>query len=221
MKQEWLCLAERAPSSTTGKYNAPVGLSNHTVDVINKGLLAVVGRQGGTMTQRRFGELILLHIDPVKTMTYHYEQTLIQPPSRSGKCSKILRDETGRTWNTFSESLRHRSHSSAPQRGLKLWPVCVRRTWLRIGWHGRRFPWKLGGWGTLQNSQPLQNGCQKQDPFSNLKGIFCAPWKRFSNVIFLSQRLWAVPKEYQFVTDGSQLGHLSIPKSGTGTGSNF
>ena len=88
MKQEWLCLAERALSSTTGKYNAPVGLSNHTVDVINKDLLAVVGRQGGTMTQRRFGELILLHIDPVKTMTYHYEQTLIQPPSRSGKCSK-------------------------------------------------------------------------------------------------------------------------------------
>ena len=37
--QKWLDLVEKAPSSTTGKYNAPVGLSNHTVDVVNKGLL--------------------------------------------------------------------------------------------------------------------------------------------------------------------------------------
>ena len=82
--QKWIKLKETPPSMDDSRYNAPVGLSNHTVDVINTKLLAVVGRQGGTMTQRRFGELILVHIDVKKTFTYHYEQTLVQPPSRSG-----------------------------------------------------------------------------------------------------------------------------------------
>ena len=85
---KWRRMCEKPPDKSA-KFCAPVGLSNHTVTAVNDRLLCILGRQGGTMTQRRFGELIYLHLDVTKGR-YHYEQTGIQPPSRSGHQAALL-----------------------------------------------------------------------------------------------------------------------------------
>jgi len=49
-------------SGGRGRVQPPVGLSSHTATAINDNLICVLGREGGIKTQRRFGDLFLLHL---------------------------------------------------------------------------------------------------------------------------------------------------------------
>lgn len=48
---------------------APAGLSGHTCTRVSERELRVVGREGGTRTQRRFGSIFTLRLDP-RARTY-------------------------------------------------------------------------------------------------------------------------------------------------------
>jgi hypothetical protein len=59
--KKWLSVTEWAGGK--GRVAPPVGLSSHTATPINDRLICVLGREGGVKTQRRFGDLFLLHLD--------------------------------------------------------------------------------------------------------------------------------------------------------------
>lgn len=65
------------------RVDPPVGLSGHTATKINSKLICVIGREGGIKTQRKFGQMFLLHLD-LKNKFYWYSESPIMPESRSG-----------------------------------------------------------------------------------------------------------------------------------------
>ena len=65
------------------RVDPPVGLSGHTSTKINSKLVCVIGREGGIKTQRKFGQMFLLHLD-LKEKHYWYTESPIMPESRSG-----------------------------------------------------------------------------------------------------------------------------------------
>ena len=83
----WLPMKELLEKSGT---DTPSGLTSHTVTPVNDQLICVLGRQGGVRIQRRFGELFYLHID-VPNGTYFYEHSTLQPASRSGHTTVLVK----------------------------------------------------------------------------------------------------------------------------------
>ena len=87
VEQCWLPMTELLEKSGT---DSPSGLTSHTVTLINDNLICVLGRQGGVRIQRRFGELFYLHVD-VPNGTYFYEHSTLQPASRSGHTTILVK----------------------------------------------------------------------------------------------------------------------------------
>ena len=83
----WLPMKELLEKSGT---DTPSGLTSHTATPINDRLVSVLGRQGGVRIQRRFGELFYLHVD-VPNGTYFYEHSTLQPASRSGHTTALIK----------------------------------------------------------------------------------------------------------------------------------
>uniref|UniRef100_A0A8C6FSN7 Kelch domain-containing protein 9 n=1 Tax=Moschus moschiferus TaxID=68415 RepID=A0A8C6FSN7_MOSMO len=67
----------------------PAGLSSHTCTRISDRELRVAGREGGTRTQRRYGSIYTLRLDP-GTRTYCYKEEGCHTVSRSGHCAALL-----------------------------------------------------------------------------------------------------------------------------------
>ena len=70
------------------RVDPPVGLSGHTANLINSSLICVIGREGGIKTQRKFGQMFLLHLD-LKNKLYWYTESPIMPKSRSGHTASL------------------------------------------------------------------------------------------------------------------------------------
>ncbi|XP_060054107.1 kelch domain-containing protein 9 isoform X1 [Erinaceus europaeus] len=68
---------------------APAGLSSHTCTRLSDRELRVAGREGGTRTQRRFGSVYTLRLDPA-ARTYCYKEEGCHTASRSGHCAALL-----------------------------------------------------------------------------------------------------------------------------------
>ncbi len=77
----WLNLSENPNGAH--RVDPPVGLSGHTATKIHSGLICVIGREGGVKTQRRFGQMFLLHLD-LRTNAYWFTESPVLPQSRSG-----------------------------------------------------------------------------------------------------------------------------------------
>nr|XP_023409954.1 kelch domain-containing protein 9 isoform X2 [Loxodonta africana] len=67
----------------------PAGLSSHTCTRLSDRELRVAGREGGTRTQRRYGSLYTLKLDP-SARTYCYKEEGCHTASRSGHCAALL-----------------------------------------------------------------------------------------------------------------------------------
>ncbi|KAM7055253.1 kelch domain-containing protein 9 isoform 2-T2 [Molossus nigricans] len=67
----------------------PAGLSSHTCTRLSDRELRVAGREGGTRTQRRYGSIYLLKLDP-GARTYCYKEESYHSVSRSGHCAALL-----------------------------------------------------------------------------------------------------------------------------------
>nr|XP_015310135.1 PREDICTED: kelch domain-containing protein 9 isoform X3 [Macaca fascicularis] len=67
----------------------PTGLSSHTCTRISDRELQVAGREGGIHTQRRYGNIYTLRLDP-SARTYCYKQEGCHIASRSGHCAALL-----------------------------------------------------------------------------------------------------------------------------------
>lgn len=67
----------------------PTGLSSHTCTRISDRELQVAGREGGIHTQRRYGSIYTLRLDP-SARTYCYKQEGCHIASRSGHCAALL-----------------------------------------------------------------------------------------------------------------------------------
>ncbi|XP_028911347.1 kelch domain-containing protein 9 [Ornithorhynchus anatinus] len=68
----------------------PAGLSGHTCTRLDDRQLRVAGREGGTRTQRRYGSVYTLRLDP-RARTYSYREEDCHTASRSGHCAALLR----------------------------------------------------------------------------------------------------------------------------------
>ncbi|XP_023555595.1 kelch domain-containing protein 9 [Octodon degus] len=68
---------------------SPAGLSSHTCTRLSDRELWVAGREGGVRTQRRFGSIYKLKLDPA-TRTYCYKEEGCRTASRSGHCAALL-----------------------------------------------------------------------------------------------------------------------------------
>ncbi|XP_074044234.1 kelch domain-containing protein 9 isoform X2 [Macrotis lagotis] len=68
----------------------PAGLSGHTCTRLRDGELRVAGREGGARTQRRFGSVFGLRLDPA-ARAYSYRPEGLHTASRSGHCAALLR----------------------------------------------------------------------------------------------------------------------------------
>ncbi|XP_044531760.1 kelch domain-containing protein 9 [Gracilinanus agilis] len=68
----------------------PAGLSSHTCTRLSDHELRVAGREGGTRTQRRYGSVYTLRVDPT-ARTYSYREEGCHTASRSGHCAALLR----------------------------------------------------------------------------------------------------------------------------------
>ncbi|XP_015347441.1 kelch domain-containing protein 9 isoform X2 [Marmota marmota marmota] len=66
----------------------PAGLSSHTCTRLSDRELRVAGREGGTRTQRRYGSIYTLTLDP-SARTYCYKEDY-HTVSRSGHCAALL-----------------------------------------------------------------------------------------------------------------------------------
>ncbi|XP_024436251.3 kelch domain-containing protein 9 [Desmodus rotundus] len=67
----------------------PAGLSGHTCTRLSDRELRVAGREGGTRTQRRYGSIYSLRLDP-SARTYCYTEESCRSASRSGHCAALL-----------------------------------------------------------------------------------------------------------------------------------
>uniref|UniRef100_G1P2L7 Kelch domain containing 9 n=1 Tax=Myotis lucifugus TaxID=59463 RepID=G1P2L7_MYOLU len=67
----------------------PAGLSSHTCTRLSDRELRVAGREGGTRTQRRYGSIYTLRLDP-GARTYCYREESCRSASRSGHCAALL-----------------------------------------------------------------------------------------------------------------------------------
>ncbi|KAF5918325.1 hypothetical protein HPG69_006108 [Diceros bicornis minor] len=67
----------------------PAGLSSHTCTRLSDRELRVAGREGGTRTQRRYGSIYTLRLDP-RAHTYCYKEEGCHTVSRSGHCAALL-----------------------------------------------------------------------------------------------------------------------------------
>nr|XP_017201228.1 kelch domain-containing protein 9 isoform X2 [Oryctolagus cuniculus] len=67
----------------------PAGLSSHTCTRLSDLELRVAGREGGIRTQRRYGSIYTLKLDP-GTHTYCYKEEDCHTVSRSGHCAALL-----------------------------------------------------------------------------------------------------------------------------------
>lgn len=67
----------------------PAGLSSHTCTRLSDRELLVAGREGGTRTQRRYGSVYTLRLDP-GARTYRYKEEGCHTVSRSGHCAALL-----------------------------------------------------------------------------------------------------------------------------------
>ncbi|XP_037005969.1 kelch domain-containing protein 9 [Artibeus jamaicensis] len=67
----------------------PAGLSGHTCTRLSDRELRVAGREGGTRTQRRYGSIYSLRLDP-NARTYCYTEEGCRSASRSGHCAALL-----------------------------------------------------------------------------------------------------------------------------------
>uniref|UniRef100_A0A452SLF2 Kelch domain-containing protein 9 n=1 Tax=Ursus americanus TaxID=9643 RepID=A0A452SLF2_URSAM len=67
----------------------PAGLSSHTCTRVSDRELRVAGREGGTRTQRRYGSIYTLRLDP-GARTYCYKEEGCHTASRSGHCAALL-----------------------------------------------------------------------------------------------------------------------------------
>nr|XP_014595122.2 kelch domain-containing protein 9 isoform X2 [Equus caballus] len=67
----------------------PAGLSSHTCTRLSDRELRVAGREGGTRTQRRYGSIYTLRLDP-SARTYCYKEEGCHTVSRSGHCAALL-----------------------------------------------------------------------------------------------------------------------------------
>nr|XP_004671184.2 kelch domain-containing protein 9 [Jaculus jaculus] len=67
----------------------PAGLSSHTCTRLSDRELRVSGREGGIRTQRRYGSIYTLKLDP-GTRTYSYKEDGCHTTSRSGHCAALL-----------------------------------------------------------------------------------------------------------------------------------
>ncbi|XP_069334565.1 kelch domain-containing protein 9 [Eulemur rufifrons] len=67
----------------------PAGLSSHTCTHLSDGELRVAGREGGIRTQRRYGSIYTLRLDP-RARTYCYKEEGCHTASRSGHCAALL-----------------------------------------------------------------------------------------------------------------------------------
>ncbi|XP_053464165.1 kelch domain-containing protein 9 isoform X2 [Nycticebus coucang] len=67
----------------------PAGLSNHTCTLLSDGELRVTGREGGVRTQRLYGSIYTLRLDP-RARTYCYKEEHCHIASRSGHCAALL-----------------------------------------------------------------------------------------------------------------------------------
>ncbi|KAM5126445.1 kelch domain-containing protein 9 [Mantella aurantiaca] len=74
----------------------PAGLSGHTCTRISDNELCVVGREGGVRTQRRYGSVYTLRVNPA-SKTYAYKEEESHTASRSGHAAVLLRSDTRRT----------------------------------------------------------------------------------------------------------------------------
>ena len=77
----WIDLQENPQGQH--RVDPPIGLSGHTATKVNSGLICIVGREGGIKTQRKFGQMFLLHFN-LKDKNYWYSESPIMPKSRSG-----------------------------------------------------------------------------------------------------------------------------------------
>ncbi|XP_055993740.1 kelch domain-containing protein 9 [Sorex fumeus] len=75
-------------AAAPGGYS-PAGLSGHTCTRVSERELRVVGREGGTRTQRRFGSVFTLRLDP-DARAYSYTEESYRTTSRSGHCAALL-----------------------------------------------------------------------------------------------------------------------------------
>ena len=80
VKKGWISLKEWPDGKN--RVQPPVGLSNHTATAINDNLICVLGREGGIKTQRRFGDLFLLHLDLGKYFS-HLERICLNKYSKN------------------------------------------------------------------------------------------------------------------------------------------
>ncbi|KAE8588848.1 hypothetical protein XENTR_v10022776 [Xenopus tropicalis] len=84
---EWALWAE-GPTN-----NPPVGLSSHTCTKISDYELRVIGREGGSRTQRRYASVYSLRVNP-STRTYWYKEEVSRTASRSGHSATLLPTDT-------------------------------------------------------------------------------------------------------------------------------
>nr|XP_003466733.1 kelch domain-containing protein 9 isoform X2 [Cavia porcellus] len=78
--EEWKAAPDNCP---------PAGLSSHTCTRLSDRELWVAGREGGVHTQRRYGSLYKLKLDP-GARTYCYKEEGCHTASRSGHCAALL-----------------------------------------------------------------------------------------------------------------------------------
>ncbi|XP_063109612.1 kelch domain-containing protein 9 isoform X1 [Cavia porcellus] len=78
--EEWKAAPDNCP---------PAGLSSHTCTRLSDRELWVAGREGGVRTQRRYGSLYKLKLDP-GARTYCYKEEGCHTASRSGHCAALL-----------------------------------------------------------------------------------------------------------------------------------
>lgn len=90
--KSWMTLNEN--SLGPHRVDPPVGLSGHTATKINSKLICVIGREGGIKTQRKFGQMFLLHLD-IASRCYWYTESPILPQSRSGHTAMIAPPRPG------------------------------------------------------------------------------------------------------------------------------
>ena len=83
----WLPMQECTERS--GK-DTPSGLTGHSVTAINDQLICIVGGQVGQRFQKPPGELFYLHVS-VPNGLYYYEHSILQPASRSGHTTVLVR----------------------------------------------------------------------------------------------------------------------------------
>ena len=87
IEKRWLPMQECTERS--GK-DTPSGLTSHSVTAVNDQLICIVGGQVGQRFQKPPGELFYLHVS-VPNGLYYYEHSCLQPASRSGHTTVLVR----------------------------------------------------------------------------------------------------------------------------------